>query len=443
MTIDKGGIIITPEMKITLVLSASKRYREAVEKGIRFRSYAPTTLIQLAALVPPELEAEVKIFDLMGAPLPENIDADIIGISTITAGAPEAYRIAAMAKKKGITVVIGGSHATLLPQEALQHADAVVVGYAEKTWPQLLRDFKNNQLKPMYKDFSSPFSIPMPPLNRRMLPRKHYLFTNTLEATRGCPNNCEFCVLKDITSNCHWTRNIKDVREEIETMGKQILFLDSSPTEFKDYMKKLWKELIPLRIKWYGASTFRFTQDEEAIKLAAQSGCKGLLIGFESLNQGALDGINKAFNNAARFREGIKRLHDHGIAILGCFVFGFDEDDPSIFDKTVEFSDAAKIDIVKYAVLTPLPGTPIFNKLKKENRILTEDWNLYDTEHVVYRPKQMSPQELEEGCKRAFYETYKYSSIIKRIMRKGSPWFYSILGNIGFRRVGYTYYHSQ
>jgi radical SAM superfamily enzyme YgiQ (UPF0313 family) len=430
-------------MKITLILSASKRYRESIEKGIKFRSYAPTTLLQLAALVPPELGAEVKIFDLMGAPLPEDIDADIIGISIITAGAPGAYRIAAMAKKKGITVVIGGSHATLLPDEALQHADAVVIGYAEKTWPQLLRDFKNNQLKPIYKDSSSPFSIRMPPLNRRMLPRKQYLFTNTLEATRGCPNNCEFCVLKDITGNCHWTRNIKDVVEEIETMGKQVLFLDSSPTEFKDYMKKLWREMVPLRVKWYGASTFRFTQDEEAIKLASQSGCKGLLMGFESLNQGALNGINKAFNNTARFKEGIKRLHDHGIAVLGCFVFGFDEDDPSVFEKTVEFSDSAKIDIVKYAVLTPLPGTPVFNKLKKQDRIITDDWNLYDTEHVVYRPKQMSPEKLEEGCKWAFYQTYKYSSIFKRIMRKGSPWVYSVLGNIGFRRVGYTYYYSQ
>jgi radical SAM superfamily enzyme YgiQ (UPF0313 family) len=429
-------------MKITLILSASKRYRESVEKGIRFRTYAPTTLLQLAALVPPELEAEVKIFDLMGAPLPENIDADLIGISAITAGAPEAYRIAAVAKKKGITVVMGGSHATLLPDEALQHVDAVVVGYGEKTWPQLLRDFKNNRLKKIYKDTSSPFSSPMPPLDRRLLPRKHYLFTNTLEATRGCPNNCGFCVLKDITGNCHWTRNTGEVVEEIEAMGKQVLFLDSSPTEFKDYMKKLWSELDPLRIKWYGASTFRFTQDEEAVKLAARSGCKGLLIGLESLNQGALDGINKAFNNTVRFRDGIKRLHDHGIAVLGCFVFGFDEDDPSIFERTVEFSDSAKIDIVKYAVLTPLPGTSVFNRLKKENRIITEDWNFYDTEQVVYRPKQMSPEKLEEGCKWAFYQTYKYSSIFTRIMRRGSPWLYSILGNIGFRRVGYTYYYS-
>jgi radical SAM superfamily enzyme YgiQ (UPF0313 family) len=426
-------------MKILLILSASPRYRKAVERGKQFRTYAPMTLLQLAALVPPELEAEVEMVDLMGAPLPGEIDADLVGISTITAGAPEAYRIAAMAREKGITVVLGGSHPTLLPEEALQHADSVVVGYAEKTWPQLLRDFKNNRLQRIYRDTSSPFSIPMPLLNRRLLPRKQYLFTNTLEATRGCPNECEFCVLRDITGSHYWTRDIKEVIREIETMGKQILFLDSSPTEFKEYMKKLWQAMIPLNIKWYGAGTFRFALDEEAVELAARSGCKGLLIGFESLNQESLTNIHKEFNIAPQYREGIRRMHDHGIGVLGCFVFGFDEEDTSIFEQTVEFIQSTKIDIIKYAILTPLPGTPVFEKLKKENRILTEDWNLYDTEHVVYRPARMTPEQLLAGFKWAACETYKYSSILERIMRKGSPWVYSVLGNLGFRRVTYTY----
>lgn len=426
-------------MKIILILSASPRYRDAVKRGKQFRTYAPTTLLQLAALVPPQLDAEIEMVDLMGRKLPENLDADLIGISTITCGAPEAYRIADEARQKGTTVVLGGSHPTLMPDEAKQHADAVVIGYAEHTWPRLLDDFKNKQLKPFYRDNRSPFENPMPPLNRRLLPKSQYLFTNTLEATRGCPNDCDFCVLKDLTGDTHWSRDASEVAAEIETMGKQILFLDSSPTEFKEYMKKLWRQMIPLKIKWYGATTFRFAQDEEAIKLAAKSGCKGMLIGFESMNQESLTSINKEFNNTEEFYTGVKRLHDHGIAVLGCFVFGFDDDDESIFERTVEFVQAAKIDIIKYAILTPLPGTPVFNKLKSENRILTEDWNYYDTEQVVYRPRQMSPGKLLEGCKWTYYETYKYSSIYRRIMRKGTPWFYSILGNLGYRRVGYSY----
>jgi radical SAM superfamily enzyme YgiQ (UPF0313 family) len=430
-------------MKILLILSASRRYREAAVRGLKFRTYAPTTLLRLAALVPPELEAEIKMIDLMGQPLPENIDADIIGISTITCGAPEAYRIADEAREKGITVVLGGSHPTLLPAEARRHADSVVVGCAEKNWPQLLRDFKKHQLKPLYEDFSSPFSIPGPLLNRNLLSRKQYLFTNTLEATRGCPNGCDFCVVQDITRRCSWTREIKEVVEEVKSMGRAVLFLDSNLAQFKDYTKQLWRELIPLKIKWYGTATYGFIEDEEAVKLAVKSGCKGLLIGFESLNQDSLSNVNKGFNNASRFKEGIKRLHDYGIAVLGCFVFGFDNDDESIFERTVEFVNSAQIDVVKYAVLTPFPGTQVFKKLERENRIMTYDWDFYDTERVVYRPMLMSPLQLEEGCKWAYYESYKYSSIFRRIMHKKTPWFYSILGNLGFRKVGYTYYRDE
>jgi radical SAM superfamily enzyme YgiQ (UPF0313 family) len=430
-------------MKILLILSASPRYRDAVSRGKQFRTYAPTTLLQLAALVPPQLGAEIKMVDLMGAPLPEPMDADLIAISTITCGAPGAYEIADRARAQGIPVVLGGSHPTLMPQEAMLHADAVVQGYAERSWPQLLWDFKNKQLKPLYNDSDSPFLSSMPPLDRRRLPLSQYLFRNTLEATRGCPNHCDFCVLKDITAGNHWSRNIDEVVSEIQDMGKQILFLDSSPTEFKEYSKQLWQRMIPLKVKWYGAATFRFSQDEEAVKLAARSGCKGVLIGFESMNQEALGSIHKEFNNAALFRDGIQRLHDHGIAVLGCFVFGFDFDDETIFEKTVEFVHSAQIDIIKYAILTPLPGTPVFTQLQKENRILTHDWNAYDTEQVVFQPKKMSPEALLEGSKWAYHETYKYSSIAKRIMRKGSPWVYSILGNIGYRRVGYTYCNQQ
>ncbi len=415
----------------------------AAQKGKPFRTYAPTTLLQLKALVPPKLDAEVQLVDLMASPPPETLDADLIGISTITCGAPGAYDIAARAREKGITVVLGGSHPTLMPDEARRHADAVVVGNAEKSWPRLLRDFKNNQLKKMYRDSEPPFSHPLPGLERGILTRKHYLFTNTLEATRGCPNGCEFCVLKDMTGNRYWARDIREVVDEIRTMGKQILFLDSSPTEFKDYTKELWTAMIPLKRTWYGAATFRFAEDEAAVKLAARSGCKGVLIGFESLNQGSLAGMGKTFNQVRRFREGIQRLHDHGIAVLGCFVFGFDDDDETIFERTVEFAVSSKIDILKYAILTPFPGTPVYNKLKEENRILTEDWDFYDTEHVVYRPLKMTPERLVEGNKWAYHETYKYSSILKRILRRGTPWFYSVLGNIGFRRLGYTYYSGK
>jgi radical SAM superfamily enzyme YgiQ (UPF0313 family) len=230
-----------------------------------------------------------------------------------------------------------------------------------------------------------------------------------------------------------WTRTIRDVVAEIETMGRRVAFIDSSITEFTAYAEKLWRELIPLNIRWYSSATVRFAEDERAVRLAAKSGCRGVLIGFESVNQAALGGAGKSFNNVRRYREAIQRLHDCGIMILGCFVFGFDEDDQSVFERTVEFVTSAGIDLVRYAILTPFPGTPWHEKFRQEQRIVTQDWSLYDTENAVFKPAGMSARQLEEGWKWAYRETYRFSSMRKRVLRKGSPLLLSVPANLLFR----------
>jgi radical SAM superfamily enzyme YgiQ (UPF0313 family) len=238
-----------------------------------------------------------------------------------------------------------------------------------------------------------------------------------------------------MSRGCCWTRDVREVVAEIETMGRRVAFLDSSITEFTSYAEKLWQELIPLNIRWYSSATVRFAEDERAVRLAAKSGCRGVLIGFESINQEALAGTGKSINMVRRYRDAIQRLHDCGIMILGCFVFGFDEDDASVFERTVEFVTGVGIDLARYAILTPFPGTPLHEKLCKEQRIRSRDWNHYDTENAVFEPARMSARKLEEGWRWAYRETYRCSSILKRVVRKGSPLLLSVPANLLFRKI--------
>jgi len=422
-------------MKILLIHVPGKTFRKAAEKGRPYRSYAATTLIQLSALVPPELAADVQIVDLMTTPLPATFHADIVGISTWTCGAPEAYRIADSARQRRMTVVLGGSHPSQMPDEAMEHADAVVVGPAERSWPRLLRDFTHGCLQPVYRDYTDPFSESLPRLNRGLLNKRRYYITDCLEATRGCPNRCHFCVVENSTRGQCWKRAVGDVVDEIKGMGKRVLFLDSSITEFKAYAEKLWRQLVPLNITWYSTATLRFAEDEDAVKLAAKSGCRGVLIGFESINQASLNGVDKRFNKTTQYKDLIKRLHDHGIMVLGCFVFGFEGDDPAVFEATVELVDSARIDLVRYAILTPFPGTPLHALLHRHRRILSHDWGLYDTEHAVFKPAGMSPVQLEEGWKWAYLQTYTCSSMIKRLARLNNPFILSVPANLHFRKI--------
>jgi radical SAM superfamily enzyme YgiQ (UPF0313 family) len=422
-------------MKICLILSAGRDFRAAAERGKPYASYAPTTIIHLAALIPAGLEAEVRLVDLGIDPLPENIEADLIGISTITCGANEAYRIADYYRRKGTAVVLGGYHPSALPEEALKHADAVVVGYAENTWPQLLRDFQAGSLQRIYQETVIPSeNIVLPKLDRQLLGKGKYRFTNCLETTRGCPNHCDFCVISRINPHCV-LRDMKNLVTEIEMLGQWLLFLDSNHTEFPAFNRRLWQELKRREKKWLCGGSMRFLADRERLKYAAECGLKGILVGFESINQDSLAGIHKGFNSVKDYKEIIKRVHDLGIGILANFIFGLDNDDESVFERTVAFAQETRLDIVRYAVLAPLPGTPVFTKLKNEGRLLTENWDYYDTDHVVFQPKQMSPERLFDGLRWAYKETYTWPAILKRLNWSGSSTIYSLIGNIGFRQM--------
>ncbi|MFH1269294.1 MAG: radical SAM protein [Planctomycetota bacterium] len=422
-------------MKIQLLSPAGGIHRG---RGGIFKTslrYAPLTLTTLAALVPEEFDAEVTIQDEGVQPLDLDFQADLVGITAITGTALRAYEIADRLRAGGHVVVLGGVHPTLLPDEAARHADAVVVGYAEDTWPRLLRDFASGSLRPRYDMPERPTLDRLPIARRDLLKRRRYTTVNTVEAVRGCPHQCAFCAVPAAWPGIYLKRPIEEVVAEIATFeGKNVLFIDLSPTEDVVYAKALYRAMIPLEKRWVGLATTRVAEDRELLRLAAASGCRGLLIGFEAVCQETLDETNKSFHSAGGYADVVKRLHDHGIGIQGCFVFGFDHDDPSVFERTVEFVDKVKIDLPRYAAVTPFPGTALYRKLESEGRLLHRDWSLYDVEHVVFQPRNMSPEQLQEGLQWSWQESYGWRSFFGRMTAaewSGLPLWISL--NLGYR----------
>ncbi len=419
-------------MKILLIMPDANIHRLNIGQwGISFRE-APLTLTMLAALVPKELNASIRIIDESIEPLPEKNGYDIVGISCLTGTALRAYQIAESFREKGVMVVLGGPHVTLCPQEAKEHADSIVIGFAETSWPQLLKDFSVNQLKPEYR--SQKICMDGLPDPKRNLQRKFaYMTPFTVMATRGCKGRCDFCSVP--AAGYAWQeRPVGEVIDEIRRLPrKRFVFNDVNLLENRTYAKELFSAMKPLKKVWGGLCTSQIVKDEEMLDLMRDSGCIYLLIGFESVSQTALDDINKGFNRAEDYHALIKMLHFRDIIVQGCFIFGFDSDTTTIFEETVDLVNELQVDIPRYAVYTPYPGTPAFKKLKSEKRLLHEQWHHYDTQHVVFQPSQMTPKELDDGFKQAWNRTFSLKSITHRTLRRSKNCVISFVGNCAYR----------
>lgn len=419
--------------RILLISPRGPLYRHRTGIWKKSLRYAPLTLTTLASLVPEGLGAHVDIVDEGIMDMDLDADADLVGISAITGTAPRSYEIAGHYRKRGIPVVLGGVHPTLLPDEAARHADSVVVGYAEQSWPELLHDFAGGRMKPRYTQGEGFHLAGLPFPRREMLPKRHYTTRATIEATRGCIYKCEFCVVP-----AAWGRPIqKPVAEVVADLrqmrSRKVIFLDLNIIADLDYAKELFTAMIPLKIRWGGLATTTLAWDEELLDLAARSGCRGILIGFESLSQDSLEETHKSFNMKTDYRVVIERLHERDIAIMGCFVFGFDHDTDDVFEETVAFVEEARIDLPRYAILVPFPGTALFRRLEAEGRILTRDWTAYDGQHVVYEPKNLTPEALLRGTERAWKTTYSYGSIARRLLGSRVQLPVSVGANLGYR----------
>lgn len=423
-----------PKLRIALISPRGPLYRHRIGAWKKSLRYMPLTLTTLAALIPPELNAEVTLLDEGIEAINFDLSADLIGISAITGTAPRSYELADHFRRRGLPVVLGGVHPTLMPDEAARHADSVVVGYAEESWPQLLRDFVAGQMQPRY-DQSPTLSLAGLPFARRdLLPGSRFTITHTIEATRGCVHPCDFCVVPTAWGRRPLQRPVAEVVAEIRYMrARRLIFLDLNLIADLEYARELFSALIPLKITWGGLVTTTVIRHPDLLDLLARSGCRGLLLGFESLSPQALAETHKAFNLRQDYYEVVRELHARGIGIQGCFVFGFDHDTADTFAATVDFALSAKIDLPRYAILTPFPGTPLFNRLKAEGRILTEDWTLYDGQHVVYRPQRLTPAELLAGTEGAWKKTYSYRSIAQRLFGARIQLPLSLAANLGYR----------
>jgi radical SAM superfamily enzyme YgiQ (UPF0313 family) len=421
-----------------LRLDDGRRWHETHARG----AYAPTTLTTLASLVPPELEAEVMLVDETADEVPADFAAaDLVGISAMTCDAPRAYQLADNARALQIPVVLGGYHATFMPQEAGEHADAVVKGFAEAAWPQLLRDFARGSMRPVYEaDWQDAFTSDLPAPRRDLLRRKAYATANTIETSRGCANPCSFCVVPPMHQRRYVQRRMEQVAADIQRMpAGPLALLDANPAESPEFAANLFEVLAHTGRKWFAAASLKCAADPQWVRKARASGCRGLVIGFESLDARSLAGAGKTFNEVKSYGQTCRRLHDEGIAILGCFIFGFDGEQPAVFEHTVEFVDAHRIDLVLYSAYTPFPGTGAWSRLQSQKRILTNDWSRYDGRHVVFEPVGMTVDQLQEGIYYAWNQTYGFRSIFKRVIGAATLPLIDLIVNLKFRQYRRTF----
>lgn len=421
-------------LNIALISPKGPLYRHRGGIWKKSLRYQPLTLTTLAALVPKEVPARLQLIDEGIADVPLDLEADLIGFTVITGTAGRAYELADHFRTRGIPVVLGGPHVTLIPEDAAPHADAVVVGYAEDSWPQLLRDFAAGRLAKEYRQAPELDIGGRPFARRELLPSKHYLTNNVFEATRGCVHACDFCVVPTAWGKKPFQKPAAEVVADIRQHGaKKLIFIDLNLIADRDYAFELFTALIPLRAQWYGLATVLLADDEPLLELAARSGCKGLLMGLESISITNLRQNHKSFNSPENYARVVERLHEHGIALQGCFVFGLDDDRPDVFLKTAEFAVEAGIDLPRFAVVTPFPNTPLYKRLEAEGRILTRDWELYDGQHVVFQPRHLSVQELQLGIEAAWKHAYSWRSIARRLRRSPAPWAVRLGTNLGYR----------
>jgi radical SAM superfamily enzyme YgiQ (UPF0313 family) len=370
------------------------------------------TLKQIAGITP--RHHFIKLIDERYENINFNEKFDLIGISITTYSALRGYRIADTFRKKGIPVVFGGYHASLLPEEAKKHADSVVIGEAENTWPQLLKDLESGKLKKFYYNKQVVKANEMPPARHDI--GIYTPFIEAIQTSRGCPVGCEFCTMSIVEGNTFRGRPIDNVIKEMKSIKtKQIFFVDASLTTNPNYSKQLFKKMkeINKKFKCFGNINV-FAHDDKFLQLASEAGVTRWYIGIESISQFNIDQVGKGTNKVKNYVKAIKNIKDHGMMVTGFFMFGFDNDTSNIFDKTLKFIKKLNLDSVAFSALTPFPGTRLAERLENEGRILSKDWSRYNEAIVNIKPRQMTEEELYDGINNLSREYFSYLNILKR-----------------------------
>ena len=404
------------------------------QKVIKNIWFAHLTLTSLAALTPPGIE--VKITDENVEPIDFEEEVDLVGVTGMVMHAKRAYEIAHRFRQRGVPVVMGGPHASSCSREAKVHVDSVVIGEAEQVWSQVIEDAQKGDLNPFYQanDYCSMKGIPPPRLD--LLRKDAYMTINCVQTTRGCPHQCDFCHVTHFFGKTYRCRPVDEVIGEVERLdGEFIVFIDDNIAGNRHHAKELFTRLKPLKKKWAGQASLTLTRDPELLRLAAESGCVSLFVGVESLSPENLKDVNKSFNRAPQFEEALRALHDHDIMILSGFIFGLDHDDEGVFERTLRFCERNRIELPNFFVLTPLPGTPLFQRIESEGRLLHKDWSKYNGATVVFKPKLMTEETLQQGFNWLCKEGYSWGSIAKRVFHPQQRFFTRVVSNIAYRNI--------
>jgi len=395
------------------------------------RAYSPPLNLCMVAAYTPR-DYDVSITDECVKPIDFEKDVDLVGLTAYTNSAPRAYEIADAFRRRGVTVVMGGVHASTLPEEALEHCDAVVIGEAEGVWRRLLNDFSSDRLGRLYQNegLVSLEGLPMP--RRDLLRRDDYVTLNTVQTTRGCPHNCSFCSVTRFNGRTYRFRPIPEVIREIESLSsKNVFIIDDNIFSRRERTLQLFEAMTPLGIRWGSQCTISIAEDPRMLELAARSGCIGLAIGLESFCKESLKEAHKRFNNPDQFYRDIESIKRHGILIWGSFVLGFDEDDEGNLETTIQMAKGSRLDFACFNFLTPLPGTVVYDKFKEDGRLNGKSWADYNMANLVFHPARVTSEVLEDKVRKAWLEFYSIKAIFKRLgLSRGKTRFFIWLVNL-------------
>lgn len=407
-------------MKVKFILPALAEARGPYWRSIKYALFPPLGLATLAGYLSDSDEAyiqdeHVEKLDLDDCP-------DIVAIQVYITNARRAYQIADHYRRRGIYVVLGGLHVATLPLEALLHADCVVLGPAEEAWPRFLADFRAGRAERIYR--SQRRSLAGEPRPRRDLIKRHlYLVPNSLVVSRGCPHQCDFCYKESFFQGgrSFYSRAVDEALAEIDAMaGRHLFFLDDHLFGDPRFAAALFDGMGGMGRVWQAAGTVAAALKPGLLEKAAASGLRSLFVGFETLSQANLSAQRKRHNLGLDYNHAIGRLHDMGVMVNGSFVFGMDDDDEDVFERTVEWALSMGIETATFHILTPYPGTALFRRMVAEQRLLGRDWDAYDTRHAVFQPARMSTQALEDGYWRAYEQFYSWGSIFRSAGTKES-----------------------
>ncbi|HTI38613.1 MAG TPA: radical SAM protein [Vicinamibacterales bacterium] len=408
-------------LRVKLILPALTEATGPFWRPIKYSLFPPLGLATLAAYL--DADDEATIVDEHVEPLTTDDAPDLVVIQVYITNAYRAYRIADSFRARGVFVALGGLHVTSLPNEAAVHADAIFIGPGEQTFPQFLRDFRARVPKRIYASTAGRTLERIPPVRRDLIRRRNYLVPNSIVVTRGCPQHCDFCY-KDAFfrgGRSFYTQQVDDALAEIERLpGRHVYFLDDHLLGDPKFARALFDGMRGMRRLFQGAATVDSVLRGDLIERAADAGLRSLFVGFETLSPDNLRQSSKRQNLNRDYGAVASRLHALGIMINGSFVFGMDDDGPDVFDRTVEWAIEHGITTATFHIQTPYPGTGLHARLEQQRRIVSRNWDLYDTRHTVYAPARLTARELEEGYQRAYRDFYRWSAIARASLEHGS-----------------------